>query len=187
MTMTFCNFCTYPAYKHFEKVNFNTSQCDYKVVEGNENSEQRCIGLCNKLSCFAVGYQEHGSDPGWCCTFSEDMFALDVKYNPGNYSIYHRWKHFYHSVEWSPSLEFLCTFISRLGAGSRMRNSIMSKAYKATSRASAWMWSKYFAYACATYSPRAFCRPTEGKEGCWKAPDVKCRYSLAPPPTVIAW
>ncbi len=90
MTVIFCNFCTYPTYKHFEKVDFNISQCYYEVVKSNENIEQRCIGLCNEISCFAVGYKEHGSDPGWCCTFSASIDGMDVRYNSGSYYIYYR-------------------------------------------------------------------------------------------------
>ena len=44
----------------------------------------------------------------------------------------------------------LCTFVSRLGAGSRIRKSVMSKASEAASRGSAWVWSKYLAAARVT-------------------------------------
>ena len=44
----------------------------------------------------------------------------------------------------------LYTFISRLGAGNRMKKSLMCKASEAASRGSAWVWSKYLAAARVT-------------------------------------
>ncbi len=48
------------------------------------------------------------------------------------------------------STNSLYTFISRIGAGSRLRKSVLSKASEAASRGSAWVWSKYLAAARAT-------------------------------------
>ena len=44
----------------------------------------------------------------------------------------------------------LYAFISRLGATSRLRKSMTSKASEAASRGSAWVWSKYLAAARVT-------------------------------------